>query len=417
MILIGAVILVCLIILIVILIGALSTKDDTPSSRSKTTAVETATPETEDQDLRATATTLELLEVSEPLSKAENSTQTPPALIQPRSTPLMSLEDILTSYIGTFELIWVANNDALNSAVEDLLGHQWVSLDTETAIKNERKLNVLILARVGRVYVVDPLASGINLNPLQQVLDSCIMVFHQASHDIPIIAKVGLKVKLYFDTLTLSRFLHKTKGHGLTELPKSNGLKACSAYHLGLDIPEMEREEHDHWHERPLTQKQLHYAALDGEATIRLAKLFEPATQKAIPYCSARDAYSYELEALIAVRKELAPYIHPMRIFCVVQKTQAKLVIDAVDASFVVIKQLYEVPTLMIQSGSEIDLSAGLSNIDMAPYTKELLNAVQEVLEQKAKKAQEKKELAQKKKEEELENHPQEISSQTESTC
>lgn len=276
---------------------------------------------------------------------------------KPSVGPQETLEAIVDSYIGEFELFWVDTPHEFQSMIADLLSYDVVSLDTETAVQNERKLNVLMLARTNRVYVVDPLVLEIDLLLLQPVFDSCALVFHNASFDIKIVQECGLVVRRYFDTMVLSKQLKKTKGHSIQDMPKSNGLKECSEHFLGIPIPKMTLEEHDEWHMRPLTKKQMHYSALDAEATLRLAEIFAPQGAQAKPFGSKRDIAAHEWDTLQLIRTLLASHIHPLRIFCTVQATQVKFFVDAASHDFAKIKNQKGVPMLFIGSSQPILIS------------------------------------------------------------
>ena len=284
-----------------------------------------------------------------------------------------SLQQILDSYIGEFELKWVDNRDDFQHMIADLLLYEDVSLDTETAVKNERKLNVLMLARKSRVYVVDPLAPDIDLRLLQPVFDSCTLVFHNASFDIKAVEECGLVVRRYFDTMMLSKQLKKTKGHSIQDMPSSNGLKECAKHFLGIEIPDMTLEEHDEWHQRPLTRKQMHYAALDAESTLRVAEIFAPAMKMARPFGDKRDIAQHEWEALQAIRASVASHVHPLRISCTVQVTQAKMFVDAASHGFAKIKNQKGAPMLCIGTMPPIPLSE--ANIHL--HTQDLIKAIE----------------------------------------
>ena len=168
--------------------------------------------------------------------------------------------------------------------------------------------------------------------------------------------KQGLIVKRYFDTMMLSKQLKKTKGHSIQNMPSSNGLKECSKHFLGIQIPDMTLEEHDEWHQRPLTKKQMHYAALDAESTLRVAEIFAPEMKMARPF-DKRDIAEHEWEALQAIRASVASHVHPLRISCTVQVTQVKMFVDAASHDFAKIKTQKGNPMLYIGKMAPIPFS------------------------------------------------------------
>ena len=151
--------------------------------------------------------------------------------------------------------------------VERLAETQVIALDIETTEwwnrERERVALVQIAYRVNReikVAVIDALELD-GLEPLRPLLeqDKTLKVIHNAAFDaVRLQAHYQFQITPVHDTMVAAR-LNKEKKYSL---------QAQAAAHLNVHL-EKEAQRSD-WSRRPLTPGQLHYAALDAWAALRL---------------------------------------------------------------------------------------------------------------------------------------------------
>ncbi len=136
-------------------------------------------------------------------------------------------------------------------------------------------------------YLIDPLALGgpAELAPLGPVFASSKIrkVFHAAEYDIFVLKRdCGFTFSNLYDTMVSAQLL------GYPAI----GLAALIEHHFGIKVPK--DEQRSDWSRRPLTDKQLKYAAGDVLYLIRLATKLEKALQHAARLTWAQE----EFEAL-----------------------------------------------------------------------------------------------------------------------
>lgn len=148
---------------------------------------------------------------------------------------------------------WIERNDALH----DLLQHPapTIGLDTEF-MRIDTFLPRLALVQVevaGRIALIDPTA-GIDPAPLAARLadPACTVVMHSASEDIEALATWSCVIANLFDTQIAASFAGLGAGLGYQKLVRE------------LTGVELEKgETRSDWLRRPLSERQLEYAALD----------------------------------------------------------------------------------------------------------------------------------------------------------
>ena len=110
----------------------------------------------------------------------------------------------------------------------------------------------------GKNYIIDPIKYKLNLNPIYKIFsnEKIIKVIHSARHDLDVLF-FDRKEKVFaniIDTQIMANFSNIGNNIGYKTLTK----KLC---HRKLN-GESQRSD---WKSRPLTEKQLKYAALDVE--------------------------------------------------------------------------------------------------------------------------------------------------------
>lgn len=152
--------------------------------------------------------------------------------------------------------IWIDTDDRLKQCIDRWINEPYLIVDTEFERSSTyfAKAGLLQVAASGKTYLIDPLAIS-SLKPLAQVLSSpdVIIVLHSMSEDIDLLGHVcDCTITRVFDTQVATAFL----GMGI-----SVGYQRLVEMVLGVELDKGETR--SDWLARPLTKKQLHYAAAD----------------------------------------------------------------------------------------------------------------------------------------------------------
>ena len=161
---------------------------------------------------------------------------------------------------------WIATDAALAAACARLRAEKIIGLDVETTLAS-RTLCLVQLAASDVIYLVDALEVA-NLEPLAAVLTDVAVtkVIHNAAFERSVFARFGIAIEPVADTLAMSRKLRgKVEG--------GHGLKAVCARELGVQLDKGEQT--SNWARRPLTPRQLAYAAVDAEVLLQLPRCFQ----------------------------------------------------------------------------------------------------------------------------------------------
>lgn len=192
------------------------------------------------------------------------------------------------------ELRWVGTTSEVRALVTELAGARWLAVDTE--FSNERtyypRLCLIQVGWEGGVACVDPLAPGIDLEPLLDVLRSLEIekVLHAADNDLAVLHPlVGGALGPVFDTQLAAAFV----GHG-PSIGYGPLLEAVAGIRLDKGWARTD------WSARPLPQAALRYAADDVRHLRRLVEHLEGELARL-----GRDSWFREdSEALVAAAEE-----------------------------------------------------------------------------------------------------------------
>lgn len=136
-----------------------------------------------------------------------------------------------------------------------------VALDTEADSLHHysEKTCLLQLGFSGRIFIVDPLAPGMDLKPFLSALSSRRLILHGADYDLRLLHKgYGFTASSIFDTMIAAQLL------GEAEF----GLAALLSKRLGIRVDKsFQRAD---WSERPLPEELRTYAAADVVSLHRL---------------------------------------------------------------------------------------------------------------------------------------------------
>jgi ATP-dependent Lhr-like helicase len=167
------------------------------------------------------------------------------------------------SVMPTLPVTWVSTPAQLREAVAAMASQSTIGLDVETTLTS-RALCLVQVATAERVFLIDPLEVG-ELEPLAEVLASerITKVIHNASFERSVLGRYGMTIQPVMDTLAASR---ERRG----KVDGGHGLKAVCARELGLQLDKAEQT--SDWSRRPLSARQLAYAAVDAEVLLKLAE-------------------------------------------------------------------------------------------------------------------------------------------------
>ncbi|MBK8261115.1 MAG: ribonuclease D [Nannocystis sp.] len=141
-----------------------------------------------------------------------------------------------------------------------------LALDIETTIHN-RTLCLIQLASAQATYLLDALELS-DLSPLGDLLGDpeVIKVIHNATFERSVLQRYGVPLTGVVDTLRVSRKLRGSKIDG------GHSLKAVCARELAIELDKSEQV--SDWSQRPLSERQVAYAAMDAEVLLRLYQHF-----------------------------------------------------------------------------------------------------------------------------------------------
>ncbi len=154
-----------------------------------------------------------------------------------------------------------------------LRNESYVALDIETTLL-EHAICVIQLATHTGVFVLDARALS-DLSPVAELLEDAgvTKIIHNAAFERDCFAQMNISIANVFDTMVASR---KRRGR---EAAGGHSLRAVCARELGIALNKSEQK--SDWRQRPLSDDQLNYAALDVDVLIRLWDVFEPHAESA----------------------------------------------------------------------------------------------------------------------------------------
>jgi ribonuclease D len=176
--------------------------------------------------------------------------------------------------VSDFEII--TQQSELEDLAKALMREEIVAFDTEadSFYHYYDKVCLVQVATHKDCWLIDPIALGgpKNLAPLAPVFSSpkIRVLFHAAEYDIYVLKRdAGFEFVNLFDTMVSSQLL------GYPAI----GLAALVERHFGVKLPK--EEQRSDWSRRPLSDKQLSYAASDVLYLIKLAEKLEKELIKA----------------------------------------------------------------------------------------------------------------------------------------
>ncbi|MBK7949539.1 MAG: ribonuclease D [Deltaproteobacteria bacterium] len=170
----------------------------------------------------------------------------------------------------------ITQRSDLERLAKQLMREEVVAVDTEadSFYHYFDKVCLVQIATRDGCWLVDPIALGgaAELEPLGPVFSSpkVKVLFHAAEYDIYVLKRdCGFEFTNLFDTMVSAQLL------GYPAI----GLSALVEKHFGVSLPK--DEQRSDWSRRPLTEKQLRYAASDVHYLIQLAETLEGELRRA----------------------------------------------------------------------------------------------------------------------------------------
>lgn len=156
---------------------------------------------------------------------------------------------------------WIASADELARAAAIWREAEAIGFDVETTLAS-RTLCLLQFATEAGTWILDPFEVA-DLEALRDVLAAPrpVKVIHNASFERSVMAKYGIVIDGVFDTLAESRRVRPDAIGG-------HSLRAVCERELGLALDKGEQT--SDWAQRPLTDAQVQYAALDASVLVKL---------------------------------------------------------------------------------------------------------------------------------------------------
>jgi ribonuclease D len=161
--------------------------------------------------------------------------------------------------------LWVDARQKLPKVREDIENAAVIAIDTEyDSFRYFReKLCLMQIGTEQRIYLIDPLDTGVDLSFLGKAFASTnqTKVIHAGDNDIRILNRdYGFEFRNVFDT------------HRAASLLGSNHLSLSSVIeqYLGVRLEKPKKMQRSRWEKRPLTEEQLHYAVEDTQHLIPL---------------------------------------------------------------------------------------------------------------------------------------------------
>jgi len=174
----------------------------------------------------------------------------------------------------------------LDALAQDLLAEKVLAIDTEadSFYHYYDKTCLVQIATARDIYLVDPLALGgpAELAPLAPIFASPEIrkIFHAAEYDIFVLKRdCGFEFANLFDTMISAQLL----GY------PSVGLASLAQRHFDIKLPK--DEQRSDWSGRPLSAKQMSYAAADVLYLISLADLLAKELRKRKRYRWAQEEF------------------------------------------------------------------------------------------------------------------------------
>jgi len=157
---------------------------------------------------------------------------------------------------------WIDSDQQLRDTCERLRQEDAIALDVETTLYS-RRLCLVQLGTREEIFIVDPFQIT-EFDPLIGLLgdEAVVKIIHNASFEKGVLAVHGVEIRNIADTLELSRARRGRTIEG------GHRLGVVCQRELGIELDKSEQV--SDWTLRPLSRRQMAYAALDVEVLLGL---------------------------------------------------------------------------------------------------------------------------------------------------
>ncbi|PRQ05139.1 DEAD/DEAH box helicase [Enhygromyxa salina] len=164
--------------------------------------------------------------------------------------------------LPTLPVRWIDGDQQLRDVCERLRHEDAIALDVETTLYS-RRLCLVQLGTREEIFIIDPFEI-VEFEPLVELLgdEGVVKVIHNASFEKSVLAVHGVEIRNIADTLALSR---ARRGR---EIEGGHKLGVVCERELGIELDKSEQQ--SDWARRPLSKRQMAYAALDVEVLLGL---------------------------------------------------------------------------------------------------------------------------------------------------
>ncbi len=169
----------------------------------------------------------------------------------------MNIYNFLKDYFIPKKIVYIQDQNSLHNILEDIKSKKLLAIDTEFTWRNTYfpELNLIQISTENKIYILD--CGYLNILDLQEVFadESITKIFHSIRGDLSVLYNsLGIKVFNIFDTQIAEDLLNKNEG---LQVSYKNLVKK----YILRDISKSETN--SNWQKRPLTDKQIDYAAED----------------------------------------------------------------------------------------------------------------------------------------------------------
>jgi ribonuclease D len=182
---------------------------------------------------------------------------------------------ILKNLFCPIKINHITDNNSLKDLCKEIDKYKICAIDKEF-MRNRTYYPILCLIQINvndKLYIIDPISYKLNLSGIYKILDNKNIkkIIHSARHDLEVLF-FDKKIKNYqniIDTQIMANFCYLNHNIGYKLLTKKLCSKTLS-----------DESQRSNWKKRPLTDKQIKYAALDVKYLIKIYYKLDKKLQK-----------------------------------------------------------------------------------------------------------------------------------------
>ena len=203
--------------------------------------------------------------------------------------------EVIKNLLFPIKFNYIDSNSSLSILCKEIKKYGICAIDTEF-MRNRTYYPILCLIQINvndKLYIIDTISYKFNLNPFYEVLanKNIKKIIHSARHDLEVLYfdKEEKNYSNIIDTQIMANFCNLNHNIGYKILTK----KICS-------VKLCDESQRSNWKKRPLTDKQLKYAALDVKYLIKIYQKLE----KKLKYNNRLSWFKWEMDDFIKKCKD-----------------------------------------------------------------------------------------------------------------